>query len=518
MANMLRTRSADQGDGTYINPIFFGQYSDICILRDGEDYYLNHGFRFTMFHSKDLVNWEPLYDMKPHLDKYGLFSHTSEMVKFGDTYYYYGGCLANPDSTGDGVISWAMSTKDIHKGEWSEPHILGKLDVTPMGELISSGVVQDLDGKRYMYCASNYVYPLTDDGFSFAGPCFRVEGADDPIPDEIDVEGLYIEEESIFFKDGYYYLQTAQGGTVGPATSHGSYIFRAPTALGPWESCPYNPILKTYSKQEKWWSRGRGRIIDTPDGEWYIVYHAILNGWRGQGRMTLMEPIEWVDGWPRVPEGMRPEDKLPMPKNGKKVEHGFPLYVDFSEKKLNMGWDYLSLKSEERVKERLSFVDGGLKMKGSGTSLHDTDVIMYDVGFKAYEVTTELEISGEAGGGLSLYFGPSHCVGISLKPGIINVYDSLRPLLQKPYNTRPWEGTHIHLKLIYKDQIVSPWYSADGVNWTKLNICFDVEPFCSHASLPGSYWMSWLRPTLFAFGEGDVVFKNIEITPLDTTI
>ena len=58
------TRTADQGNGTYINPILWGQYSDPSIMRDGDDYYLMSNYS-TVYHSMDLVNWEYLYTLSP---------------------------------------------------------------------------------------------------------------------------------------------------------------------------------------------------------------------------------------------------------------------------------------------------------------------------------------------------------------------------------------------------------------------------------------------------------------------
>ena len=50
---------------TYRNPIFGGDYPDPTIVRDGADYYMTHSaFDYqpglTVFHSRDLVHWEPI--------------------------------------------------------------------------------------------------------------------------------------------------------------------------------------------------------------------------------------------------------------------------------------------------------------------------------------------------------------------------------------------------------------------------------------------------------------------------
>src|SRR5438128_11745941 len=53
---------ADNGDGTYKNPIIHADYSDPDVIRVGDDFYLvassfNAVPGLPILHSKDLVNW-----------------------------------------------------------------------------------------------------------------------------------------------------------------------------------------------------------------------------------------------------------------------------------------------------------------------------------------------------------------------------------------------------------------------------------------------------------------------------
>ena len=53
---------ADNGNGTYTNPIIHADYSDPDAIRVGDDYYLvassfNKVPGLPILHSKDLVNW-----------------------------------------------------------------------------------------------------------------------------------------------------------------------------------------------------------------------------------------------------------------------------------------------------------------------------------------------------------------------------------------------------------------------------------------------------------------------------
>src|SRR3954466_3148370 len=57
------TWMADNGNGTYTNPLFYDEFSDPDVIRVGDDYYLTGTTMHTMpglpiLHSRDLVNWD----------------------------------------------------------------------------------------------------------------------------------------------------------------------------------------------------------------------------------------------------------------------------------------------------------------------------------------------------------------------------------------------------------------------------------------------------------------------------
>ena len=63
MAATAQSWTADNGNGTFTNPLFYDEFSDPDILRVGDDYYLAgttmHAVPgLVILHSKDLVNWE----------------------------------------------------------------------------------------------------------------------------------------------------------------------------------------------------------------------------------------------------------------------------------------------------------------------------------------------------------------------------------------------------------------------------------------------------------------------------
>jgi beta-xylosidase len=85
------------------------------------------------------------------------------------------------------------------------------------------------------------------------------------------------EGPKMFYKDEYYYLLIAEGGTD---ELHRASIARSSSPEGPFEPAPNNPLIyngqwgfKNLTVQ----STGHATFVDTPDGEWYASFLARRN-------------------------------------------------------------------------------------------------------------------------------------------------------------------------------------------------------------------------------------------------
>ena len=156
----------------------------------------------------------------------------------------------------------------------------------------------------------------------------------------------------------YYYMVLAEGGTAGPPTSHMVVVARSKTHRGPWENSPYNPIIRTASRDERWWSKGHATLVEGPAGKWYVVYHAYENGFYNLGRQTLLEPVEWTpDGWFKrwAPTSRRRSEagrRRPVP-------HGFAFSDDFSTNKMGVQWSFY--KGTDSDTERYRYENGSAR-------------------------------------------------------------------------------------------------------------------------------------------------------------
>ena len=271
---------------TFTNPILGGDFPDPTILRDGDDYYMTHSaFDYlpglTVFHSKDLVHWEPIsYALKEYLGSIW----APDIKKYRGKYYIYFTVAVRPRTN-------YVVVADSPYGPWSDPVDL-KVDHIDPCHVVGE------DGKRYLVLSGGDRVQLADDGLSVIPGTMKHIYDGWRYPEEWVTEGFSLEGPKIYRIGKYFYYLAAEGGTAGPPTSHLIAVARSERLDGPWEDMPTNPLVHTWKNNERWWSKGHGSLIDTPDGQWYTVYHAYENGYLNLGRQTLMEPVHFTsDGW-----------------------------------------------------------------------------------------------------------------------------------------------------------------------------------------------------------------------------
>ncbi len=469
----------------FTNPLFSGDYPDPSILRDGDDYYLVHSsFLYypglLIWHSTDLMNWEPVANA---LYKYVGSVWAPDLVKYNDKYYIY-----FPADNTNYVI-----TADQIEGPWSDPV---ELDVS----MIDPGHVVDDSGNRYLYFSSGSYVQLSDDGLSVTG---QITHSYDgwKIPREWSIECFCMESPKLVKHGDYYYLTVAEGGTAGPATGHMVISARSKSPLGPWENSPYNPILRAQSPEDKWCSIGHGTVFDEKDGNWYLLFHGYENGYYNMGRQTMLFPIEWTeDGWYKIADEVNIAASIKLP--GKKVTNKnlFSLTDSFEGETLKLHWKFFGGYDSERIE----LTGNSLVVNGKGNAVPDCSPMLCIPSDHSYTADVELEIEGDAIGGLVLFYNQQAYSGILADKSSVLA------------NLRGWQFTtekdvikrHVFLRLKNIRNTVDMYYSLDGKKWTKIENSFESSAY-HHNVLSG--FMS-LRIGLCAIGNGKVVFKNFEYT------
>ncbi|MDI1249859.1 MAG: glycoside hydrolase 43 family protein [Lacunisphaera sp.] len=305
LAGAAATWTADNGNGTFTNPLFYEEFSDPDLIRVGEDYYLTGTTMHAMpglpvLHSRDLVNWR-------------LLGYAFDRLDLGPEFRLEGG----QDIYGQGI--WAPSLRH-HDGVF---HIFTNINrhktqhftaTNPAGpwarvamqrSLHDLSVLFDDDGKVWVVWGYRTIRlaqlnaDLTD----------LVPGSERIILENSnDIgEGLH------FYKiDGTYYITSAwYQDRMRLACA------RAKSLDGPWETNPAISIDEDWglAQGNRLWdtkgppfkvtpgdpaARGRlslhqGGIVRTPSGEWWGFS---MMDYNSLGRLTGLSPVTWQDGWP----------------------------------------------------------------------------------------------------------------------------------------------------------------------------------------------------------------------------
>jgi len=478
------TQKGNSEYGTYTNPILGGDYPDPSIVRDGSDYYMTHSsFDYNpgliVWHSVDLVNWEPIsYALQTYLGSVW----APDIAKVDGKYYIY--------FTVHGRGNWVVSA-DTPYGPWSEPKDLHVGGIDPC-------IAVAEDGQKWLFLSGGNRKKLTPDGLD------TVEGTLEKVydgwvfPTDWITEGMCLEGPKLKKVGEYWYYLSAEGGTAGPPTSHMVVVARSKSIDGPWENSPYNPLVHTWNAADRWWSKGHGSLIDTPDGRWYVVYHSYENGFTGLGRQTLLEPVELAsDGWFKsVGVDVAEPIAAPLP------QHPYNRKDRLGEFRIGLDWKYY----KDFDPSRASVADGVLTLKATGTSPADSAPMMFVAGDHSYEIEVEVERDPKAKAAIVVYYNNRYYVGQG-----ISDRGTLRYRRDNGGLRSRFEGvTHIWLRLRNENQVITASYSLDGKNWVREEWGMEISGF-NHNTF---HEFQSMLPGLMAAGEGEVKFSNFKYTIL----
>lgn len=288
----------------YHNPVCEGMSPDPSIVRVGEDYYMvNSSFHFfpaiPISHSKDLIHWEvighaitnPEWARLEGLE--GGRGYWAPDISYNEGRFY----ITATYRLNDGGIpkrQQMVTSSDKPEGPYCEPVFLDEEGIDP-------SIFTDVDGRRYMLLNRGArIFEISKDGTRIISEPRLLWYGDN----KKSSEGPHL-----LYKDGYYYLFMAEGGT---GMGHRVSVARSKTLMGVYESCPYNPILRQWDEDRRLQCCGHGKPVQTKEGDWYLVYlcnRKSESGYYTLGRETSLDPITWTeDGWPIVNHLQGPSD------------------------------------------------------------------------------------------------------------------------------------------------------------------------------------------------------------------
>ena len=278
---------ADQGDGTYKNPIIHADYSDPDVVQWGDDYFMtsssfNAAPGLPILHSKDLVNWElvnyalpkqvPVKHFNTPQHGNGVWA-PSIRVHNNELYIYWG----DPDF---GIY---MVKTDDPFGNWEEPVLMmeakGAIDPSPLW---------DEDGKAYLvhaWAGSRAgvksiltVHKMNAEGTKVLDYGRHVFDGHENHPT--------VEGSKFYKRNGYYYIFAPAGGV----STGWQLVLRSKNIYGPYEE-------KVVLEQGATAINGphQGAWVTTDTGEdWFFHFQDV----DAYGRIVHLQPMHWKNDWP----------------------------------------------------------------------------------------------------------------------------------------------------------------------------------------------------------------------------
>ena len=514
--------TADNGNGTYSNPLFYEEFEDPDVIRVGDDYYLagttmHMNPAVQLMHSKDLVNWE-------------LAGYCMDRLDLGPAFRLEGGniygrgiwapCLRYHKgmfyvfSNVNGVGLQVFRSKSI-RGPWERNQLPGRHDLS---------VLFDDDGKVYIISGNRSPYPieeLTPDLRSFV-PGVRYE-----------LDGRMGEGHHLYKINGKYVDVSAIPG--GPVDQ---MVAVADSIQGPWkvdrmvqgESLGVTaaaPDLAQPNDRGLWLHQGG--IVDTPSGQWWSI---IMSDHGSAGRMVSLVPVTWDNGFPLI--GL-PGNLRKAPNTWIKPDTGFtqepkPAFVhddNFDGGSLNPHWQWNHVPDDS--KWSITEKPGVLRLHSlpAGDFYSARNSLCQRPPGPESIMTVEMDTSGMVAGdtaGLALLSSPYAWIGVvkSAEGATLQMYSSprrgrrfgrRRPApapANEPVVSPTAPPEHLWLRVhcnFDNDQAIFSW-SADGKKFTPLG-----NPFTMTFQLTT---FQGVRPALFNYNTsgqpgGYVDFDNYTV-------
>ena len=333
--------------GTFSNPVIYADVPDMAVTRAGEDYYMISTTMHLMpgapiMKSKDLVNWETVnyvFDKLTDHSRYDLIDGTVYgRGQWASSIRYHNGKFYVLFSPNDEPYRSYIYTADDPEGEWTL--------VSRLPHFHDASLFFDDDGRVYIFYATGDLQEIEAD-FSD----IKHDGISQKIFERDEDEYGLLEGSQVIKHDGKYYLLMISMVWGEPGRVRREVCYRADHITGPYEK---KVILE--NEFQGYGGVGQGCIVDSPDGKWYGL---IFQDRGGIGRVPILMPCTWVDGWPMLGDenGYVP---AVMTKEVNPGDHTKCIvssdYFDQDELSINWQWNHNPINDKWSLKERPGYL------------------------------------------------------------------------------------------------------------------------------------------------------------------
>ncbi len=472
---------ADNGDGTYKNPVIHADYSDPDAIRIGDDYYMiSSSFSdvpgIPILHSKDLVNWNligyALTRISPseHYSKpqhgNGVWAPSIRYHK-NEFYIYY----PDPD-----FGLYLIKSKNI-KGPWSEPILVeagkGLIDPCPLWDDNGKAyVVHAFAGSRAGIKSLIVVKQMNTEGTKVLDEGVIVYDGHDLDPT--------IEGPKFYKRNGYYYIFAPAGGV----STGWQTVLRSKNIYGPYER---NVVMDQGSTNIN--GPHQGAWINTKTGEDWFIHFQDKDAY---GRIVHLQPMQWLNDWPVIgvdKDGNGKGEPVLVHKKPN-VGKSFPIITppesdEFNENKIGLQWQW-----HTNPKPYWSFLNGNslrlfsYQVDSTKNLWHIPNLLLQKFPAEEFTVTTKAlfkpRIVGEKFGLVVMGGDYSYLSLIKKADATYLTYNTCKQAekgsVENEKIITKFNGEIYFRVRITKGAVCEFGYSSDGINYIYLENKFVAQP------------------------------------------
>ena len=315
-----------------INPLIHADFPDPDIIRVGDAYYMTSTTMYftpgcPVMKSTDLVNWQIVGYV------YETLGDDDFLALRNGAHDYGGGSWASCIRYNNGVFyvvfaanktgkTFIFKTDDIEIGRWT------KLSLD--GIYHDMSLLFDDDGRVYMVYGVGRlkVVELTSDASGL-----KPGGLDKVLIENADISGgdCLAEGSHIYKLNGFYYLFVICWPNTGTRRRI-QVCYRADKIDGEYEG----RIVLDDDMGFHNAGVAQGGIVDTPDGDWYSV---LFQDHGAVGRIPILVPFSWKDGFPVFGIDGKVPTKLPLPAKLNETSTG-SVSDEFDKVSLPLQWQW----------------------------------------------------------------------------------------------------------------------------------------------------------------------------------
>lgn len=473
------------------NPVIPGFHPDPSLVRVGEDYYIaTSTFEWfpgvRIYHSKDLANWKIVsygLTQEAKVDLTGIDSACgiwAPNLTYDNGIFYLAFTIVYTNrSRFKDTHNYVITAKDI-KGPWSDPVPLSRSGFDP-------SIFHDTNGKKYLV---NMTLNYRENKNRFSGidvqeyDYINERLAGDPVRVFLGTPKGKTEGPNIMKHNDWYYLVCAEGGT---GKNHCVTVVRSKNIYGPYEECPFNPVMTSAGKAGcKLKRAGHGQVIEGLDGNWYMAHLCSrpLKGYSILGRETGIQNIIWTkDDWFRLSDNNNGSPALYFNIPGEvKIESDRSQRVEFKKDKIPL--DYMTLRRSFKS-NGIKIEDGVLRIKGgcSVSSKFQQGLIARPLQCFTSDFTTGMKFRPRHLNhlaGLLVYYNYDNYYHLRVTRDEKGAFIHLSAMINKEITDEevaylPQDFDICYLRAKIRHETVQFYYSLDGVNYIESGKAQDMK-------------------------------------------